>query len=324
MNRAALVHLRTKSPAEEARAAALEGIERDITQAEGQAAHNGTSWTPEKRGTQEVDGYCAALRGDYDILAKYADTPEKIAQLGVEFARYRQGFREHYRAHLAARSRCLSILVCGPSRFPGARNQKRNRVADKRMQELLDFRKRALAAIERELRPELRPIMSGDSDATARLREKLAGLQAKHAQMLAANAAIRKHKKAGEEAQVAALAEIGYPGRSAQALLHPDFGRPGFTWEITNNGAEIRRVQARLGQVEQAQATEATEAQGEHATLEDSPADNRVRLHFPGKPAEDVRAALKSAGFRWAPSLGCWQAFRNERSLIAARRFAGI
>jgi hypothetical protein len=33
---------------------------------------------------------------------------------------------------------------------------------------------------------------------------------------------------------------------------------------------------------------------------------------------------LKAAGFRWAPSLGCWQAYRNHATLTTARREAGL
>jgi hypothetical protein len=32
---------------------------------------------------------------------------------------------------------------------------------------------------------------------------------------------------------------------------------------------------------------------------------------------------LKAAGFRWTPTLGCWQAYRNHNALTVAREIAG-
>jgi len=32
-----------------------------------------------------------------------------------------------------------------------------------------------------------------------------------------------------------------------------------------------------------------------------------------------VRTKLKSCGFRWSPTLGCWQAYRNSGSLEVAK-----
>lgn len=36
------------------------------------------------------------------------------------------------------------------------------------------------------------------------------------------------------------------------------------------------------------------------------------------------RDTLKRSGFRWAPSVGAWQAYRNPQSIIAAERIAGV
>ena len=143
--------------------------------------------------------------------------------------------------------------------------------------------------------------------------------------MKAANAAIRQNAKEGPEAQVAAARRAGASRRtSPRTLLQPDFcGRIGFPdYELTNNNANIRRMRERLAGIERAQATPETVREGKEARLEDCPAENRVRLFFPGKPGLELRVKLKANGFRWAPSLGCWQSYRNPRSLQIAAEIA--
>jgi hypothetical protein len=144
--------------------------------------------------------------------------------------------------------------------------------------------------------------------------------------MKACNAAIRKHRKAGGAAQVAALVALGLSEEQAVKLLQPDFcGRIGFAdFELTNNGANIRRMKARFEGISRNKATEATERQGSLARLEDCPADNRVRLFYPGKPDAETRSRLKSRGFRWSPTIGCWQAYRNSHTIGIAAREAGL
>ena len=52
----------------------------------------------------------------------------------------------------------------------------------------------------------------------------------------------------------------------------------------------------------------------------DSAAADRIQIFFPGKPSESVRAELKRNGFRWAPSIQAWQAYRKDRYRQAALR----
>jgi hypothetical protein len=290
-------------------------------------AYEGTSHSPERRGAAEVSGYAQTLTSDlaeFTALALKHGSGDQLAEL---FPRYREAYRRSTLAHLSAKSRCISTLITGGSNFPVRRAEKANTTEHRRLEEVLNCRKLWRKRIFKAIVPNTDgPIMSGDADAPERLADEIAKAEELQRRMKETNAAIRKHKKAGPEAQVAALVALGFSEARAVLLLKPDScGRIGFAdFELTNNNANIRRMKARLVTVEKAHATPATEQEGTRARLEDCPAENRVRLFYPGKPDADIRATLKSSGFRWAPSLGCWQAYRNNRTLPMARHLAGL
>lgn len=291
------------------------------------AAYGGVSHSPERRAEASRADYANALAADYAALAALAESDAERSTLAAEFGRYREGCRRRYCAFLASNARCVSWFICGPSGYPAARMQKRADVAHRRLTEFLDFRKRALAAIRETLRPVQGPIMAGDADAVERLTLEIAEAESRQERMRDANDAIRKHAKAGRDAQLAALQILGFPLLEAAKLLTPDFcSRIGFPdYALTNNAANIRRMKARLTTIRRDKATPATELPGtDGRRFEDCPAANRVRVFFPGKPAAEVRADLKRAGFRWSPTIGAWQAYRNSSSIATARRVAGV
>lgn len=299
----------------------------DIPRSLALAAHSGTSFVPEKRADSVLSEYAETLRADHAALLAIADTDEKRAALVDEFDRYRAGYRKRTQAYLASRSRLVSTMIAGPSNFPAARMNKRGDVAHKRLNELCEFRHRALEAIRRKLRPELRPIMAGDADAVERLEKDIRHAERSQEAMREANKIIRqkpKYEKTPDK--LSDLMTIGLSLKQAEELFEKDFcGRYGFPdYSLSNGSANIRRMKERLEQIQRAKAAPVEEIEGEHAKYEDCPPENRVRLYFPGKPAVEVRDKLKSNGFRWAPSLGCWQAYRNHRSVMAAREVAGI
>lgn len=289
-------------------------------------AFQGVSWTPEKRAESYRADYAATMASDYALAQQAASKGGTLDQLDDEFSRYRAGYRARMLAWLNSESRCVSSWIAGPSNFPARRMQKRADIASSRLGELVEFRERARRALMRKLRPDLRPIMAGDADAADKLAAKIARAEAEQERMKAANAAIRKNGKAGPEQQAAALMDLGFSEERAVALLKPDYaGRVGFAnYELTNNNANIRRMRERLEQIERAQSMPAMEQQGAGGiTLQDDPPANRVRLIFPGKPPAEVREKLKAAGFRWAPSTGAWQGYRNGRTLAVAKQVAG-
>lgn len=50
-----------------------------------------------------------------------------------------------------------------------------------------------------------------------------------------------------------------------------------------------------------------------------NPEFDGVEVYFPGKPSEETRTALKSAGYRWHSKKKCWYAKNTEKNLQALR-----
>lgn len=289
-----------------------------------------TSFTPEKRGEQYRTDYANTMAQDYARLKAQAEKGGALDMLDDVFARYRAGYASRYRAWLSAHGRCVSSMITGPARFPVSRAEKANRLERARLEQVIEYREGVFRAMVRELRPDLRPVMSGDADAITRLATKLAQLDREQDAMKKANAVLRKHANDTIEVQTQALVELGYDEKTAYELTHPKFHyKKGFqSFELTNNNANIRRVRERLEHLEAMHALPVTVTTKQDQTdpaqtirMEDDPPANRVRLFFPDKPDEATRTKLKSNGFRWAPSSGAWQAYRNYRAIQIAQSF---
>jgi hypothetical protein len=157
-------------------------------------------------------------------------------------------------------------------------------------------------------------VSSDDPDAVVKLREQLEKCERLQAVMVAANKAIRK----GDDE---ALRALGFNDARIAQLKTPDFcGRIGFAdYQTKNNGANIRRLKARIADLERnaTRETKETERQDGLRIVENAEA-NRLQLVFPGKPSAEARAILKRYGFRWAPSEMAWQRQLHNGARYAA------
>ncbi|MDD5263142.1 MAG: sigma-70 family RNA polymerase sigma factor, partial [Methylacidiphilales bacterium] len=286
------------------------------------SAHNGTSWTPERRGRMEQREYVRHMNRVWDGLQKLAETDaEKHAALS-EFQQYRERYVQNYISLLQSRSGLFSSMIAGPSNFPARRQNKKSDAYQNRMNQFLAWDQRAVHAMREEVSPTPPSFISADrADATDALQQKIDAAKAVQERMKSANAIIR-NKKLSDDEKVAKLAELKISEAPARQLLKPDYaGRIGFAdYQLSNNQANIRRMQARIPSIIANREATPISREFEGGKIEENKNLNRIQIFFDSKPPADIRDQLKSNGFKWAPSQGAWQRQRTEAARQAVDR----
>tara|TARA_R110000824_G_scaffold44153_1_gene128614 strand:+ start:2341 stop:3144 length:804 start_codon:yes stop_codon:yes gene_type:complete len=185
--------------------------------------------------------------------------------------------------------------------------------ADNAMRRGIEAEKQAANLESRVAHPST-AISSDDPDAIPKLQAKIDKAVDKQEFTKKANRLLRKNDESG-------LREMGFTDATLAAFKTPDFaGRTGFaSFELTNNSANIRRMKQRIKTLKAQQSAVTVEKElSQGVRVVENAEENRLQIFFPGKPDFDVRAKLKAAGFRWAPSQGAWQRQLNNRARYAA------
>jgi hypothetical protein len=283
------------------------------------AAHNGTSFSPERRGYLYADGYVSDMSEMDEYFSQFV-TDENREALCASLEWYRKKYLELMWAYLHSHANCMSAMIAGPSNFPGRQAEKRRRWADNHLNEWVEWRKSARTKLERMYNPKARshaPISADDDDAPERLKAKIEKLEKLQAWMKAANAIIRK-KSLTDDQKIAKLqADCGIGEQDAKMLLHPKEAWMGVgfpAYRLTNNLATIKTAKQRLADVEKKRADVTKEQEFGDVRVVDSVEDNRVQVFFPGKPKPETLTFLKKNGFRWTPTAGAWQHYRSTRA----------
>ncbi|MEN6291913.1 MAG: DUF3560 domain-containing protein [Methanobacterium sp.] len=78
----------------------------------------------------------------------------------------------------------------------------------------------------------------------------------------------------------------------------------GYSFELTNSNAEIRRLKKRLESLKDFEEREAFNFKNE--MLEAKEEKGRINIYFESKPSEDIRTKLNAKGFKWSPTRTAW------------------
>lgn len=299
--------------------------ESDINLAFAISAYNGISFSPERRGQAHVTEYMRHMAAVAAEFSEYA-TDENCDEIANALNEYRAGYLKRLNAMLVAKSRCVSSFITGPSNFPVARARKANEVEHNRAGEFYEYQDWKLEQLRRRFDPRRlahAPIRLDDDDAVEKLEKKLAKSRRNHEGMKAANKILASKKHSDDEKVERLMNEVGYTELTARAALLPDvMGVVGFApWSLSNNLANIKRLEGRLAQVLRERSREQPDEYNAPAGVKviENTEEVRIQLIFDGKPPEVIRTILKKNGFRWSPTQGAWQRLLNANGRAAAK-----
>lgn len=168
------------------------------------------------------------------------------------------------------------------------------------------------------------PVDLADPHAREILTDQLQKLQARLDRNKAMNAYYRKHKSFAGFPELTDEAAARLDAQFAETRQRcPWIDKPCQDYELTSLRGKIKRVEERIAELDK------------RAQQAEQPADNiafpggeivrnleadRLQIIFDEKPGEEMRAKLKSNGFRWSPRYGAWQRQLTQNAESAARR----
>jgi hypothetical protein len=275
-------------------------------------AHNGVSWSPEKRGAAYVAEYSALLDDDIQQLHAAGIDQEVID-------RYEAKFKNLYVSWMHRKSNCLSSMITGPSGFPVRRAQKASASEERAYQTFDSWRKRAFHRLTTDRRPK------GIDAELEKSRKDLSKCVRLQEYMKDINAICRK-KNAAE-----LLEAKGLTPEQIHTLLNPTYSyeKKGFQgWQLTNNGANIRRLLERVEILEAKELERLKQRDGElnewqtecGATVTLNYELDRVTIRHETKPDPEVIQKLKSNAFNWSPFHKCWMRKITPQAITQTKR----
>lgn len=237
---------------------------------------------------------------------------EKIDSL---LATYIRKLADNMNAGFAIESRCPSIMIAGPANFPTRKKEKQNAARDRNYQEYKEIQ----GLLDKIRSVGTGGISSDDPDAREKLEAKIAKLQELQETMKAVNAYYKKNKTLEGCTDITpAQAEKLTASMSRDLRQSP---RPFESYQLTNNNANIRRLQQRLEGMKRLAENPLSGWDFDGGRVEANADDNRLQVFFDEKPDEEKRGEMKRNGFRWAPSAGAWQRQLTRNAVYAAKHY---
>lgn len=244
-------------------------IEKYIEQAKAFAnssAFNGVSFDPEKRAARFSKECESYLREAANLCDEYNLSQEQGDRIFNKIITLAQ-------TCLSRQGRCISWVISGRGNFPVRQQEKRRGYLENAQNEYYEF----IDNLEKYIKKLGTPKLS-QSEKANEWQIKAAALRKLQEEMKEANKQARKEGK-----------ECPYP-----------------TYKLTNNLANIKRLEAQVQQVERMQGEIKDDIVFNGGVAKYDPEEIRWNISFDNIPEEAIRKVLKCNGFKWSPRREAW------------------
>lgn len=257
----------------------------------------------------QVDEAAAMVERQKTAVSSYYH--DKLDALLDRYARQLADWTNAYNRNGAS---CPSVMISGAGNFPVRKKLKQNAREDSLWQQ----RQEIDAILDKIKSTGTGPVDLTDPHAHEILTDQLDAARQTLDYCKAGNAYFRKHKT---------LRGYGnLTDEQADRLTDPHdfgmrlYGKPYPDYELTSLRGKIKRLEARLAELDKLQATPTASHEVNGVQIVENTTDNRLRLIFPDKPDDTTRALLKSYGFRWSPRASAWQRQLTPNARYAAKQ----
>ena len=291
------------------------------------SAYANSSHYPEKGAEREQKDFANHINGVYSELLSLCTNEAQRTLLETEIQLYKTNYLSKYGAVLQANSRTASSFITGPANFPTRANQKKLDTAHRRLEEFLEWEKKAQASMRKKIadaRTEDEKMSSEWEVVKERTLRTLSVILKIDTENYPADRSLFVSSLAG---RIKTLAENGEVHLVEKALaLITEYNATHAKPAVTKSHSiwKLIEVAQTKQKVEENPRESKCVHEGEGVKVVMNFEEDRLQIFFDGIPSPEMRQKLKAEAWRWSPTQGAWQRQLTNNARYSASRVLGL
>ena len=293
------------------------------------------SFEPKGRAQREQESFGNSIAKLYTSNLELAKQTGALEAYNDAFDKGYSYILKNYLEMVGIRARTFSTAITGGAGITErkiASNEKLMRSEHERLQKHIDLQEKLqerLAKIAKnkpaDQYEEGDVIKSTDNNATTKLQQKLKMLQDRKTMLKNGVVAAKEYQKSKD---ISVFKQYNIDSETTEQIInHIDKGgkpteKDMYSWfTMPYLNRDIKEVENRIATLEKNQAKGTDETLIEGGKIVYNGEAQRLQIFFDGIPSKEVREALKSHAFKWAPTASAWQRTLTENAKYAVKQY---